>query len=84
VKISELQGILSKASQLLGDAPIIFKAVESEAETAFHAIEVSITSSDPTEPGTVTLVHGPAQTPAPAGVADPLVPAAPAEPTPSA
>lgn len=58
MKISELQALLSKASSLLGDAPIILKALEDEAETDVKGLVVTIVDAAAAEGGTVTVSHG--------------------------
>lgn len=71
MKISELQAIFARASQLLGDAPVILKAAEGDAETFVKGIEVLITSDQATDAGQITLLHT-------------TEPPAPAEPAPAA
>lgn len=68
MKISELVAALNKASQLVGDAPVILKALEGDAETAFKSIEATINIETGQTGETVTVTHG---TPSPAPQADP-------------
>jgi hypothetical protein len=57
VKFSELQAILTKAATLVGDGPVIFKALEGEAVTFLHGIEVEITSAVDQGGSTLTITH---------------------------
>jgi hypothetical protein len=78
LKISELQAILTKASNLLEDAPIILKAVEGDAESFIHDVQVTISAASGDDAGVVTVNH---TTTAPA---EPTAETAPADPAPAA
>lgn len=66
MKISELQGLLSKVQNVVGDAEVILKAAEGGAETVLHTVGIELgASGDPTSQA-VTVTHGePAATPEP-------------------
>lgn len=57
--VAEVIGLLSKVQSMAGDLPVVFKAVEGEAETVLHKIGLEIAPGDGTATGTVTVVHGP-------------------------
>lgn len=71
MKISELQAVLTKAQQVAGDADVILRDVEHDAETVVKSLglELGVKAGDGNA-ATVTVTHGPA---------DPATPAAPAD-----
>lgn len=76
MKISELQSLLSKVANVVGDAEIILKAVEGEAETVLKTVGIELGSGgDPTAAG-VTISHGAPEpaAPAPAEAPTPVAP----------
>ena len=63
--VQEVIGLLSKVQSMAGDLPVVFKALEGDAETVLHKIGLEIEPGSGNAAGTVTVVHGPEQTPAP-------------------
>lgn len=58
MKISELQALLAKVTNVVGDAEVILKAVESDAETVLKTVGIELgAGGDPTAAG-VTISHG--------------------------
>lgn len=65
--LSELIAGLQRFTQIAGDLPVIFKAVEGEAETVLHDIGININPTAGSATGSVTINHGVAPVaPAPA------------------
>lgn len=80
MQISELAAALSKVQSIVGDAEVIFKAVEGDAETVLHDIQLTLRADGTTASTVVALNHGAApETPAQdaAGISE--AEAAPAE-----
>ena len=84
MKISELQALLSKVANVVGDAEVILKAVESEAETVLHSVGITLGSNGDPATSTVTVEHG-APAPVATGIDQPTSPTDPTEqpPTPA-
>lgn len=65
MKISEVQGLLSKVQSITGDVEVVLKAAESEAETIIQSVAIEL-GADGGTPTTVTVAHAPAPEPTPA------------------
>jgi hypothetical protein len=73
MKITEIQAVLARVSQIVGDAPAILKSAESEVETEIKGVEILLRADGAAEGNVVSLIHG-AVTPAatlPAGTISP-------------
>lgn len=66
LKISELVQALSKVQSAIGDAPIIFKELEGDAETELHKIGIELGPDGSAASSTVTLRHAEGAPAAPA------------------
>lgn len=77
MKISDLQGLLTKVGQYAQDAEIVLKDAESGAETVLQDVEIKLTA-DGTGTGSVVLNHT-AAAPAPASETTDQEPAAPSD-----
>lgn len=58
LKISELVQALSKVQSAIGDAPVVFKELEGDAETALRSIGIELGPDGNATSSTVTLNHG--------------------------
>ena len=64
LKISELVAGLNKVMAAVGDAPVVFKHLEQDAETVLHTIGIELAPSGEASSSVITLKHGdaPAET----------------------
>lgn len=53
--------MLTRAVAIIGDAPVILKAIGEGVETEIKSLEVSIGSATSDTPATVTAVHAPVE-----------------------
>lgn len=58
MKLSDLQSILSRVQQAVGDVEVILAAAEGEAGSFIKDVEVHLNPGDPTAAGTATIIHG--------------------------
>lgn len=72
--VSEIIAALSRVQQIAGDLPVVFKEIESDAETVLQSIGVNIDPNSGAAGGSVTLQHSTA----PAAPAAPPAEQAPA------
>lgn len=77
MKVSALQGVLSRIQQIAGDVEVVIKAAEDGVSEAITDLEIHLDPNDAAAPGTVTAQLGPAP-------AAPEPEAAPADPAPDA
>lgn len=60
MKISDVQALLSKVSNVAGDVELVLKAVEGEAETVIHSVGIELGAAGDATSAAATITHGPA------------------------
>lgn len=77
LKISELVAELNKAQAAVGDLPVVFKAIEGDAETFLHTLGIELAPGQSSINSTISINHGTTD-PTPAPEPDPVTTDAPA------
>ena len=75
MKLSELQTVLSKVSQIAGDVDVVLKAAEGDLETVITDLGIHLDPTSGNAGSTLTIEHG---------TAPPEPPPAPVVPDPTA
>jgi hypothetical protein len=81
VKVSELQGLLSKVQSVAGDVEVILKSAETEAQTVISDLAIHLDPSTGQTGGSLEVTHAPAPEPVAESKASPAADAADSAPS---